>query len=96
MLFAIITNDKKDGLDLRLSTRPEHVKYLESLGETLVFAGPFLDDEGQSNGSLVMVEADNLAQAEQIAAGDPFQIAGLFASSSVRPWKWTINNKEGR
>lgn len=96
MLFAIITNDKKDGLDLRLSVRPEHVKYLEGLGSQLVFAGPFLDEHGQSNGSLVMVEAKNQAEAEQIAARDPFQIAGLFATSSVRPWKWTINNKEGR
>ena len=36
MLFAIITSDKKDGLDLRLSTRPEHVEYLEGLGSQLV------------------------------------------------------------
>ena len=40
MLFALICTDKPDGLAIRKANRPEHLAYLESLGETLVFAGP--------------------------------------------------------
>jgi len=31
-----------------------------------------------------------LAAAQAFAAGDPFAVAGLFASSKVEPWRITI------
>ena len=30
--------------------------------------------------------------AKEIAAGDPYAKAGLFASVEIRPWIWTLNN----
>jgi len=96
MLFAIIANDKKGALDVRLAARPDHLAFLKNLGEKLVFAGPFLNEEGQLNGSLVVIEADNMAEAEKIAAMDPYKHAGLFESCTVRAWKWALNNKAGR
>jgi uncharacterized protein YciI len=44
------------------------------------------------NGSLVVIEAASLHAAKEIAAGDPYAKAGLFASVEVRPWIWTLNN----
>ena len=32
MLFALICTDKPASLDLRMAMRPDHLKYLESLG----------------------------------------------------------------
>ena len=32
MLFALLCTDKPNSLDLRMSVRPDHLKYLESLG----------------------------------------------------------------
>ncbi|GGA91786.1 hypothetical protein GCM10011491_19760 [Brucella endophytica] len=92
MLFAILCNDKPDHLQLRLDTRPTHLDYLNNLGERLKFAGPFLDDDGKPNGSLIVVEADHIDAAKAIAAKDPYARAGLFASVEVRPWNWAINN----
>ncbi|WP_420960709.1 YciI-like protein [Brucella sp. IR073] len=92
MLFAILCNDKPDHLQLRLDTRPTHLDYLANLGERLKFAGPFLDDDGKPNGSLIVVEADHIDAAKAIAAKDPYARAGLFASVEVRPWNWAINN----
>ncbi len=75
--------------------RPEHLAYLQGLGETLVFAGPFTAADGVTmNGSLVVVEAATLDAARKIAAGDPFAKAGVFESVEIRPWLWTINNPE--
>jgi len=96
MLFAIIATDKTDSVELRLAVRPDHLAFLDDLGEKLVFAGPFIDEKDQPNGSLVVIEADNLAAAEKIAAMDPYEHAGLFESCTVRAWKWALNNKEGR
>jgi len=92
MLFALLCNDKPDHLQVRLDTRPTHLDYLTSLGDVLKFAGPFLGDDGKPNGSLVVVEAEDKAAAERIAANDPYAKAGLFQDVTVRPWNWAIKN----
>jgi len=95
MLYALICTDKPDSVAVRLANRPDHVAYLENLGETLVFAGPFLMEDGATmNGSLIVIEVTSLDAARKIAAGDPFAKAGLFAAVEIRPWLWTMNNTE--
>jgi uncharacterized protein YciI len=95
MLYALICTDKPNSLPLRKANRPEHLAYLESLGETLVFAGPFTEPDGATmNGSLIVVEAVSLEAARTIGAADPFAKAGIFATVDIRPWLWTINNPE--
>ena len=93
MLFAFICKDKPGKLQVRMDTRPAHVAHLEALNadRKLAFAGPFLDAEGKPNGSLVVVEAPDVATAEAIAAADPYAKAGLFESVEVRPWNWVFN-----
>ena len=75
-------------------SRPEHLKFLDSLGNSLKAAGPFTDDEGQATGSLVVIEAANRAAIAEIAGRDPYAVAGLFASVEIKPWKWLIKNPE--
>ena len=94
MLFALICTDKPNSLELRQQARPDHLKFLESLGSSMKAAGPFTDDEGKPTGSLVMIEAPNRAAISEIATRDPYAIAGLFASVEIRPWKWLIKNPE--
>ena len=96
MLFALICTDKPDSLDLRLSVRPDHLSYLDSLGVALKAAGPFTDEEGKPNGSLVIIEAADRAAAKAMAENDPYARAGLFASVDIRPWKWLIRNPEAK
>jgi uncharacterized protein YciI len=92
MLYAVICTDRPDSLAVRQANRPEHLQYLQSLGDTLVLAGPFLEPINETmNGSLIVVEAASLEAARKIAAQDPFARAGLFASVEIRPWLWTIN-----
>ena len=79
----------------RKAHRPDHLAFLEDLGDSLVFAGPFTEEDGQTmNGSLIVIEAPSLQAAQEIAASDPFAKAGLFASVEIRPWLWVIDNTE--
>ena len=95
MIYALICTDKPDSLAIRKANRPEHLAYIESLGETVVLAGPFTEPDGATmNGSLVVVEAASLDAARKIAAGDPYAKTGLFAHVDIRPWLWTINNPD--
>ena len=96
MLYALICTDKPNSIELRAKVRPEHVAYLNGLGNVMKFAGPFLDAAGNSNGSLVMIEAENHSVAEHLASQDPYNLAGLFASVEIRPWKWTLKNPEAK
>lgn len=92
MLYALICTDKQGALPVRKANRPHHVEYLKSLGDTVVLAGPFTEEDGATmNGSLIVVEAASLQAARAIADGDPFAKAGVFAAVEVRPWLWTIN-----
>jgi uncharacterized protein YciI len=87
MLFAITTIDKPDSMALRAATRETHLGFLDSIVAQLVLAGPMLNAEGQSIGSLLIVEAPALAAAEAFAAADPYARAGLFESTTIRPYR---------
>jgi uncharacterized protein len=94
MLFVLTCTDKPDSLDLRMSVRPDHLSFLESLGSDLKAAGPFVNEEGKPTGSLVIISASDMASAQAIAARDPYAISGLFSSVDIKPWKWLIKNPE--
>ncbi len=93
MLFILICRDKPGLLETRLANRPAHLDHLKGMvaDGTIKFAGPFLDDDGKPNGSLLCVEAADRAAAAAIVEGDPYAKAGLFASVEVQPWNWTVN-----
>ncbi|MEJ8475785.1 YciI family protein [Roseibium algae] len=94
MLYAIITSDKPGALQIRLDNRPAHVAFLKGLGDTLKAAGPFLDDDGNMAGSLVIIEAANRDEAFAISQQDPYVAAELFETAEIRPWNWVIKNPE--
>ena len=88
-LCAIICLDKPGALPLRLATRERHLAYAEGTGQVRA-GGAFLDGEGQPEGSLIIVEADDLAAARAFAAADPYAQAGVFASVEVRSWRLAL------
>ncbi|MFN7025439.1 MAG: YciI-like protein [Pseudorhizobium sp.] len=96
MMFAFLCTDKPGHLDVRMETRPAHLEHLNKLNDegTLRMAGPFLDDEGKPNGSLVIVEAEDMAAARALAEADPYYQAGLFETVEVKPYNWVFNKPE--
>ena len=88
MHFVINCIDKPDHQTVRMENRPAHVEYLKTHVDKIVAAGPTLaeDDEGMI-GSVLILQFDDLAQAEAWAANDPYNKAGLFRSVTITPWK---------
>jgi uncharacterized protein YciI len=95
-LYSIIARDKQNGQAHRQAVRPAHLAHLDNLGEKLIFAGPFQDEEGRSTGSFVVIEAPDLEAARDLFAQDPFVAEGVFASYEVSRWAMTINKSVGR
>lgn len=89
MLYAIIAYDKPGHLPLRQETRPSHVAYLKG-SPVLIQAGPFLDDNGDMCGSLLIVDVADMDAARAWAAEDPYAKAGLFATSKIMAWNKVI------
>lgn len=87
-LFAVICNDKPDCLSIRMDNRPAHLDYIERTG-IVQMAGPLLID-GLMAGSLIVLDAADLAAAKDWTADDPYARAGLFDSVSVVEWKKVI------
>jgi uncharacterized protein YciI len=91
MLFALVAHDRPNAVARRMELRPDHLKHLEALGDTLVLAGPFLAENGDMVGSIVVIEAETLDAAKQSFARDPFMTGDLFDSITIKPWKLGIN-----
>ena len=95
MLYAIIGNDAPGSLDKRLAARPAHLERLKELQDAgrLVLAGPCpaidAPDPGPAGfaGSLIVAEFASLAEAEAWAAADPYVVEGVFADTTVRPFR---------
>ena len=86
----LICIDRPDALELRLATRQAHFDYLAANPGVVRLGGPFLNAAGEMAGSLLLIEADDLAAAEAFGAADPYRLAGLFERVEIRPWRATV------
>ncbi|MFC2970017.1 YciI family protein [Acidimangrovimonas pyrenivorans] len=89
MSFAVICHDKPGALQVRKDNRDAHLAYIEETG-VVTLAGPFLNEDGEMCGSLVILSVGTLEAARAWAAGDPYAKAGLFDKVEVTAWKKVI------
>ena len=89
MRVALICKDKPGSLQIRLDNRPAHLDHIKTSG-VVEMAGPFLNEAGEMCGSLVVLEVETLAQAQDWAARDPYALAGLFEAVQITEWKKVI------
>lgn len=87
-LFAVICRDNPGALQTRIDAREAHLGWLQEKG-VVRMAGPLIE-QGEMRGSLIVLEADSLADAQEWAGNDPYKAAGLFASVEVIEWKQVI------
>ena len=85
MLFVIIGHDAPDGAQKRPAVRPAHLEHLRPLSDAgrVKLAGPFLD----KTGSLIVVDAESLAEVWALVARDPYVTEGVFNRVEVKPFQ---------
>ncbi len=94
MYYLIYALDAPDKLQDRLAARPAHIQRIQLLRDQgrLLTAGPIPAADSDQialagvSGSLIVAEFDNLEAAEQWAAEDPYQQAGVYAKVEVKPF----------
>lgn len=89
-LFVISWMDKPGALDVRTATREAHLAYVAANPGVVKLAGPFLTEDGQMAGSMLVVQAESLEAARAFNDADPYKSAGLFEAATIRPWRITV------
>ena len=90
-LFLILCTDRPNVREVRAATRPDHLVYLSQSEVQVKIGGAWLDEaDGGPLGSMLVVEAADIAAVRGFAAADPYARAGLFASVEVRPWRLAV------
>jgi uncharacterized protein YciI len=95
MLYAILSQDVPNSLEIRSKARPAHLERLETLKSQgrLILAGPHpaidAPDPGAAGftGSLIIAEFTSLEEAKNWAETDPYNQAGVYANIIVKPFK---------
>ena len=95
MWYMILGEDAVDSLKPRQQYRPEHLRRLQALNDEgrLLLAGPLPNidnpDPGEAgfSGSLIVAEFDSLESAQQWCAEDPFVLNGVYAHTTIKPFK---------
>lgn len=89
-LFAVWATDGPGTLSDRERVRPAHRARLREPGVhrvRVVLAGPTSSGmAGTMNGTLLVVEADDLEAVHAFVAADPYVQAGVYQSFEIRPF----------
>ncbi len=88
MKFVILGFDGPDGQAKRKIHRSAHLARLEPLNKEgrVILAGPLTD----KTGSLMVIEAASLDEAQAFADGDPYTLHGVFARVEVHPFEQVL------
>lgn len=98
MWYAIISEDVRNSLELRVKTRTAHIDRLRKLVEDgrILIAGPHpaidSEDPGPAGftGSLVVAEFSSLEDANEWANADPYVEAGIYSRVIVKPFNCVL------
>jgi uncharacterized protein YciI len=87
-LFVISFKDKPDSGALRAANREDHLAYMTASG-IVRLGGPYLNDQEQPIGSLIIVESESEAAVRAFMADEPYNKSGLIPSFDATPWRYT-------
>lgn len=91
MQFVVICRDKPDPA-LRLAARPDHLDYIATRQDKVIYGGPLIED-GRMVGSLFIFELPDRAGLETVFTEDPYFARAIFASIEVFESRWLVPEK---
>lgn len=95
MLYVIHCIDFQDALPRRLATYEAHKAYLASASVKTVISGPLVADASDTMiGSMFIIEAESLHEANVFNQNDPFHAARVWAEVRINPFFMRVDNRE--
>lgn len=94
MFFLVLATDAPGMASVRTEVRAMHRAYLRNPGHHSIkvhLGGPTLTTRGdEMNGTMLVVEAEDISSVSDFVTDDPYSQAGVFQSVEIRPWAWTL------
>ena len=94
MHYAVWATDNPGVLGVRQQTREAHRARLRDPGAhpvKVIHGGPTLGEADDTmNGSMLVIEADNIEAVRRFVAEDPYTLANVYAHVEIRAWQWGI------
>jgi len=93
MHFIIYAQDKPGAVERRMEVRPRHLEHWGNPPVRIVAGGPMVDEETSNmKGSVLIVEADDMATVRAYAEKDPYWVEGVFESLAIRPMRLLLGD----
>ena len=86
-VYVLSCIDKANSLPLRMATREAHIAYVGGHKDKTRIVGPLFSPAGEMAGSLLILEAPDLAAAEAFNAEDPYTKAGLWDHVDIHEFR---------
>lgn len=90
MKFALQCRLAKHASDQRLALRTEHLRYIEAHKEQIFCGGPTLDEHGNPEMMLIILDVPDLASAQTFIDAEPYNHAGVFERVTIQPWRQVL------
>ena len=91
MLYHIYCVDKPNNKEVRMKNRPLHLEYMKQFEDNVLAAGPTLTEDGDGmTGSVFIIYFPDRSGADDFCANDPYQKAGLFESTEIKPFRKVV------
>lgn len=83
------------GVEAREAAMEPHLAYLRASREQIRFAGPLLDDDGETPlGSVTLLDAPDRAAAEAWLRDEPYNKAGAFGEVTFTRWSSSMEHRQ--
>ena len=92
MHFVVIGQDKGTG-ELRRRHRADHLLFVAGEQDSIVYAGPLLDD-GRMVGSLFVFDLPDRAALDAHLARDPYFAEAIFETIEIYESRWMVPERE--
>ena len=87
-LYVLRCLDAAGTAALRDLNRDAHVAHVRGSGVVRI-AGPILNESDTVVGSVLIIDVQNIAQAQEFLESDPFRRAGVYLSVDIHPFRMT-------
>jgi hypothetical protein len=90
MKFALQCILAKDSNDKRIALRTEHLRYIEAHKEQIFCGGPTLDESGNPEMMLIILDVPDLTSIEAFINAEPYNRSGVFERVIIRQWRQVL------
>lgn len=81
--YVIYCRDKADTKPVRMAGLKEHLSHLDEVFDRVAVACPLHSEDGDFSGSLLVISAEDKADALAFLEADPYHRAGIWDSVEI-------------